>query len=309
MIKTKKILITGSSGTIGTRLFEKLLEENYDVIGFDKVKNIWHPSFNKLTIRGNLLYKNDIKKIPKNIDLIVHLAANARVYDLVVEPDLALENVISTHNILEFARKNNIKKIIFSSSRETYGNKKEITSKETDVDILRCESPYAASKISDEALIYSYSKCYGIDHIVFRFSNVYGMYDQSNRFIPLLLRKMKKNEDIEIFGKDKILDFTYIDDCVAGVITCIKKFPAVKNNVFNIASGKGSNLIEVAGIMKKSLKSKSRLVIGKNRPGEVVRYIADISKARKIGYNPKISIEKGIDLSIHWYGNKTKRGI
>ena len=298
----KKILITGSSGTIGTRLFEKLLEKGYDVVGFDKVKNVWHPSLNRLTIVGNLLNIKDIKKIPTDIDLIVHFAANARVYDLVVEPDLALENVISTHNILEFARKNTIKKILFSSSRETYGNKKEITSKETDVDISRCESPYAASKISDEALIYAYSKCYGIEHIVCRFSNVYGMYDESNRFIPLLLRKMEKNEDIEIFGKDKVLDFTYIDDCVAGVVACIEKFSSVKNTVFNIASGKGTNLIEVADSMKKQLQSKSRISIGKNRPGEVVRYVADISKAKKmLGYKPGFSLLKGLELSIMWY--------
>ncbi|MSU54261.1 MAG: NAD-dependent epimerase/dehydratase family protein [Candidatus Staskawiczbacteria bacterium] len=298
----KKILITGSSGTIGTRLFETLLASGYDVIGFDKRKNSWHTSLNKLTLIGNLLNKNDLKKIPKDIDLIVHFAANARVYDLVVRPDLALENVISTHNVLEFARKNNIKKIIFSSSRETYGNKKEITSKETEVDILRCESPYAASKISDEALIYAYSKCYGIEYVVCRFSNVYGMYDKSNRFIPLLLRKMGKNEDIEIFGAGKVLDFTYIDDCVGGIIACIEKFDIVKNNTFNIASGKGANLIDVAKMMKKSLNSKSLLKIGKNRAGEVVRYVADISKAKKmLNYAPKIFINEGIKKSISWY--------
>ncbi|MCH7759651.1 NAD-dependent epimerase/dehydratase family protein, partial [Patescibacteria group bacterium] len=87
MTKKQKILITGSSGTIGTRLFEKLLEKNYDIIGFDKKPNIWHKKLNKLTIKGNLLDINDIKKIPANIDLIIHLAANARVYDLVVDPD------------------------------------------------------------------------------------------------------------------------------------------------------------------------------------------------------------------------------
>lgn len=69
--------------------------------------------------------KEDIEKILKNIDLIIHLAANARAYDLVLEPDLALENVVSTYNILEFARKNKVNKIIFSSNRETYGNRKK----------------------------------------------------------------------------------------------------------------------------------------------------------------------------------------
>ena len=301
-MKPKKILITGSSGTIGTRLFEKLLEKNYDVIGFDRNRNKWSGNLNKLTIIGDLLKKEDIEKIPTDIDLVVHLAANPRVYDLVVNPDLALENIITTYNVLEFARKNKIKRVVFSSSREAYGNKKEIVSKETDVDIARCESPYAASKIADEVMIYSYFKCYGMDYVVCRFSNVYGMYDQSQRFIPLMLRKMKKNEDIEIFGKDKILDFTYIDDCVEGIIKCIAKFDNVKNNTFNIAFGKGSKLIDVAKLIKKNLKSKSRIFLGKNRQGEVVRFIADISKAKKmLGYEPEYSLEDGMKLAIDWY--------
>lgn len=126
--KTEKILITGSSGTIGTRLFEKLLEQKYKVIGFDKKSNIWRKSLNGLTIKGDLLKKEDIEKIPKDINLIVHLAANARVYDSVLSPDLALENIVSTYNILNFSRKNKVGKIIFSSSREIYGNRKKITS-------------------------------------------------------------------------------------------------------------------------------------------------------------------------------------
>lgn len=304
----KKILITGSSGTIGTRLFEKLLEKHYDVIGFDKKLNTWHPHINKLTIVGDLLKKEDIKKIPTDIDLVVHLAANPRVYDLVVNPDLALENVVSTHNVLEFMRQNGVSRIIFSSSRETYGNKKEIVSKETDVNIQRCESPYAASKISDEVLIYSFSKCYDINYIVCRFSNVYGMYDQSERFIPLVLRKLKKNEDIEIFGKDKVLDFTYIDDCIRGIIKCIEKFDKVKNNTFNIAFGKGSKLIDVAKLIKKSLDSKSRILLGENRQGEVVRFIADISKAKKmLGYKPKYNLKDGVKLTIDWYAKNSVR--
>jgi len=304
----KKILITGSSGTIGTRLFEKLLESGYEVIGFDKNKNQWHDNLNKLTIIGNLLNKKDIEKLPVDFDLVIHLAANARVYDLVVSPDLALENIISTYNILEFCRKKGIGKIIFSSSREAYGNRKNPIAKEEEVDIRFCESPYAASKISDEALIYSYSKCYGIDYIIFRFSNVYGMYDKSNRFVPLVIRKMNKNEDIHIYGKDKLLDFTYIDDCISGIIKAIEGFSKNKNNIFNIASSKGEKLIKVAEIIKRKLKSKSKIFIEKNRAGEVIKFVADISKAKRmLGYKPNCLIEDGVSLSVDWYDkNKDK---
>lgn len=302
--RLQKILITGSSGTIGTRLFEKLLEKNYRVIGFDKKPNTWHPRLNKLTIIGNLLNKKDISKLPGDFDLIIHLAANPRVYDLVLSPDLALENIITTYNILEFCRDKKIENFIFSSSRETYGNRRETIAKEEDINIYFCESPYAASKISGEALIYSYSKCYGINYIIFRFSNVYGMYDQSPRFTPLIVKKMQKNQNINIYGKNKVLDFTYIDDCVQGIIKGIKKFTTTKNNVFNISSGRGENLIDVAKIIKKRLSSKSKIFIRKNRTGEVVKYVADISKAKKLlRYKPEYNIEEGINLTIDWYLN------
>jgi len=300
-----KILITGSSGMIGTRLFEKLLADGHRVVGFDRNPNKWQPGLNKDTIIGDLLKKEDIQKIPSDFDLIVHLAANARVYDLVVAPELALENIVSTYNILDFARRNNIERFIFSSSRETYGNREKIIAKEDDVDINLCESAYSASKISDEVLVYSFSKCYGINYIVCRFSNVYGMYDNSERFVPLMIRRMKKGEGVEIFGQDKVLDFTYIDDCVGGIAQCIEKFDKAKNNVFNIASGKGDKLIDVAEIIKEELGSESAISLGQNRTGEVVKYIADISKAEKmLSYKPRYSLENGLKLSIDWY----KRG-
>lgn len=302
MKKFKKILITGSSGTIGTRLFEKLLEKGYEVVGFDKNKNIWNPELNKYTVIGNLLRKEDIGKLEKGFDLVIHLAANARVYDLVVSPDLALENIVTTYNVLEFSRKNNIGRTIFSSSRETYGNIKKSILREEDVNIQSCESPYAASKLSGEALIYSYARCYNLNYIVFRFSNVYGMYDNSNRFVPLMIRKMKKNEDIEIYGKDKFLDFTYIDDCVEGIIKGVENFDGASNNTFNLSSGRSYGLKDVASIIKNSIKSKSKISIKKNRPGEVVKFSANILKAKKIlGYKPKVLIEEGVKNSINWY--------
>lgn len=301
-MKIRKILITGSSGTIGTRLFEKLLERGYQVIGFDRVDNKWHSYLDELTIKGDLLRKEDLNKLPTDFDLIIHLAANARVYNLVLKPDLALENITTTYNILNFSRKNKIKNFIFSSSREVYGNKEQIISREKDVDIELCESPYTASKIADEALVCGFSKCYDINYIILRFSNVYGMYDRSNRFMPLVIQRIKKNQSIDIYGRNKILDFTYIDDCVEGIIKSIGKFFEVKNNSINIASGKSKKLIEVVQLIKSRLNSNSEIIIKSSLPGEVIAYTADISKAKKLlGYEPKYSFEKGINLTIDWY--------
>ncbi|MGC9046709.1 MAG: NAD-dependent epimerase/dehydratase family protein [Minisyncoccia bacterium] len=305
-MKIKKILITGSSGTIGTRLSEKLLDLKYDVIGVDWKKNKWLKEIDKRTIHIDLRNKKLVfEKLPKDVDLIIHLAANARVYELVKNPELAKDNMIITFNILEYARVHNIKNIIFASSREVYGNTQKIKHKEEDARIENCESPYSASKLLGEALIHSYHKCFGINYVIVRFSNVYGMYDESDRVIPLFIRKALENESLIVFGKEKVLDFTYIDDVVEGVIKIIQKFGKIKNNTFNIATGKGPKIFGLAKLIKEFLHSKSKIIIKNNRKGEVVKYIADISKAKKLlNYQPRIDIINGTKRSIEWYQDR-----
>ena len=300
--KTGKFLITGSSGTIGTRLCEKLLELNYEVVGLDLRTNKWNDEINELTIIGDLRDKRVLKKLPKDVDLVIHLAANARVYDLVVNPNLAKDNFEILFNTLEFCRKNNIKKFIFASSREVYGNSKQPIHSESEAYVRNCESPYTASKVGGEALVHAYHQCYGINFIITRFSNVYGMYDDSDRVVPLFIKLARRGKDLIVYGKEKLLDFTYIDDVVSGILKCIENFNDVKNDVFNIASGKGVSIIELAQLIQKYMKSKSKIVIKESRTGEVEKFIANISKAkRELGYEPQTTISEGIKKSIRWY--------
>lgn len=302
-MEIKKILVTGSSGTIGTRLCEKLLENGYEVVGVDYRPNEWNEKIQAITIDVDLRNKEDVlNKLPKDVDLIIHLAANARVYNLVVDPSLARDNFETLFNILEFARINNVKKFMFSSSREVYGNTDKTIHIEDDAYVKNCESPYTASKIGGEALVHSYQQCYGINFVMFRFSNVYGMYDNSDRLIPLFIKLCKEGKDLIVFGKKKLLDFTYIDDTITGMLLAIQKFEEIKNDVFNLASGQGASILEVAQLIKELLKTNNKIEIKENRTGEVVKYIADISKAKdKIGYDPKTTIVEGIKKSIEWY--------
>ncbi|MCK5039691.1 MAG: SDR family NAD(P)-dependent oxidoreductase [Candidatus Aenigmarchaeota archaeon] len=301
-MEIKKILVTGSSGTIGTRLCEKLLEQNYEVVGVDLKPNQWDEKINELTIIGDLCKKETIEKLPKDVDIVIHLAANARVYNLVVDPSLARDNFESVFNVLEYCRKNNIKRFVFSSSREVYGNIEKTVISEDEARIANCESPYTASKIAGEALVHSYNQCYGMDFIILRFSNVYGMYDTSDRMIPLFIKLTKDNSEIIVYGKEKLLDFTYIDDTVSGVIKCIENFDSVKGDIYNIASGKHISIIEVAQMLQKHMNASSELRLEENRTGEVVRFVADISKAiDKLDYEPKTPIDVGLKKSIDWY--------
>jgi UDP-glucose 4-epimerase len=240
--------------------------------------------------------------LPKDVDLIIHLAANARVHDLVKDPSRAHDNMTMTFNVLEHARRNGIARVMFSSSRETYGNREGDINAEGDVRIDNCPSPYTAAKIADEAMIHAFQRCYGIDFVTFRFSNVYGMYDDSDRVVPLFQRLARANADIPVFGADKVLDFTYIDDTVAGVIQAAERFEVVKNHVYNLAYGEGMRMHDVAVMIRDRLGSQSRVVVGENRTGEVVKHVADITKARAaFGYAPKVSFEEGLTLALAWY--------
>ncbi len=304
-----KILVTGSSGTIGTRLCEKLMETGHGVIGADWEPCKWNDAVEKIRLDIDLRDETECEKLPKDVDLVIHLAANARVYELVENPERALDNVLDTFNVLEHARKNDIKKILFASSRETYGNIRLPDGQKYTEDkahFMTCESPYTASKIAGEAFFESYKRCYKLETVIIRFSNVYGMYDDSVRVVPLFFRQARDGETMTVFGRDKFLDFTYIDDAVDGVMKVVAQWDKAKNGTYNLAYGEGTSILHLAEKMKELLKSDAKIEVTDARTGEVTHYIADISKAQKtFGYDPKTSFEEGVVKRVEWYARNT----
>jgi len=302
MAESRKILVTGSSGTIGTRLCETLIEKGYQVTGVDKKCNRWSEKVNAFTVIGDIRNRGFFKILPRDFDVIINLAANVRVYGSVKNPALARDNLEMLFNMLEFARIRNINKFIFASSREVYGNSGKVLHSEEEADIRNCESPYAASKFGGEALVRACHQCYGMNFVIVRFSNVYGMYDDSDRVIPLFIRLAKENRNLVVYGKEKLLDFTYIDDAISGLMKCLENFGRVKNDCFNITSGKGVSLLEIAQLIIKIMNAKNKIIVRETRKGEVTKFIADISKARqRLSFKPKIQITKGIRKTIDWY--------
>lgn len=299
-----KILVTGSSGTIGTRLCERLLDEKYDVVGADWRPCKWQKAVEDIRVdidlRDPQMLTTRCAKL--KADIVIHLAANARVYELVSDPDRARDNVLTTYNVLEFARKQGIPRFFLASSRETYGNIAEGALREDMARIENCESAYTASKIAGEAFAEAYRRCYNLQTVIFRFSNVYGMYDDSNRVIPLFIRQAHAGERMTVFGRDKCLDFTYIDDAVTGVMLALRNFEKAEGRTFNIASGRGTTLVELAETVKKLLKSTSEIAVAPPRIGEVTHYVADITRAREsLGYAPKVPFDEGVRRSVEWY--------
>jgi UDP-glucuronate 4-epimerase len=306
-----RILITGSSGQIGTNLGLKLQEEGHFVFGVDKRPNTWTNEIETLLQDLSQPYKDFRKGIghvnyPPDLDCVVHLAAHAKVHELVEQPDRALENITMTYNVLEFCRQNNLP-VIFSSSREVYGDIHRYITEESYADFAFTESPYSASKISGEALIYSYAQCYGLRYLVFRFSNVYGRYDNDlermERVIPLFIRKINRDEPITIYGENKVLDFTHVDDCVTGVRRGIKLLVERKeaNQTINLAYGQGNSLVTMAQYIAEALGKEPDITIEPSRVGEVTHYVANIGKARALlDYTPQTPLREGIQKAVAW---------
>jgi UDP-glucose 4-epimerase len=297
----ESIVITGSSGTIGTALADKLLEQGYDVTGVDIMENRWLDYINNHSITADITDQGAFDDLPPTPDLVIHLAANARVHKLVQNPTLAKENFDTTFNVMEYAREAGAD-VIFASSREVYGKNGKIIYSETDTYVDECESPYTASKIGGEALVKSYGKCYDIDVSIARFSNVYGKYDSSDRVVPLFIAQASNGENLTVYGDNKVLDFTYIDDCVYGILQMIEEFNKAFGTTFNIASGRGTSLSTLAEIIVNELEADVSISVEENRTGEVSRYVADTTKAEKIlGYDPDSTIREGIAETIAWY--------
>jgi len=307
-----KIIITGSSGQIGTNLALSLMKEGHEVVGIDKRDNAWTDKIKMLKIDLSKRFSNfiggfDEEKLPFTPDLVVHFAANAKVHELVKIPDRALDNILDTYNVLEYCRQNKVP-ILFSSSREVYGDIKRELTDENQADFLSAASPYAASKIAGEALVYSYSTCYDIPYIVLRFSNVYGRYDNDlermERVIPLFIKRIAQGQPITVFGKEKVLDFTYVDDCINGVKKAIAKLVSreVQNETFNLAFGEGQSLLKMVEYIEEAVGKKADLSFTETQVGEVRHYIADISKAKQLlGYNPTTSLKEGIAKTVEWW--------
>ncbi len=299
------VLITGSSGQIGTNVALALLARGDQVVGIDCRENEWTDVFE--TVRLDLT-KASVADLPDGpFDVVLHFAAHAKVYELVEHPERAMENVTMLFTVLDYCRQKSVP-IVFSSSREVYGDIHRHVTEEACADFVVAESPYSASKMAGEAFIYSFSQCYRLPYLVFRFSNVYGRFDNDEqrmeRVIPLFVKRIAHGQPLVVYGRDKVLDFTYVDDCVAGVLSGADALVdgRVANQTVNLAHGRGETLVDLVNIAALVLGKEPQVRYEPSRVGEVTRYVADISMARQLlGYEPKVPLSAGLPRAIAWY--------
>ena len=298
-----KIAITGGSGLIGTELCN-LFKQNHDITVLDfKEPKTSDVNFIKIDIENS----NEIIDSTKEIDLIIHLAAALGVVETEKNPVKTLDvNAIGTKNVLEACKENNIKKIIFSSSSEIYGEPEHIPIKETDR--ITPITTYGISKLMAEEYIKSYSRVYDIKYTIFRLFNVYGE-EQANRWVvPEFVKKIVNDEEVSIHGDgNQVRAFCHVSDIANAFSFALTKGD---NEAFNVGNNfEPISIKELANRIISLTKSKSKIRFisfddsARNRR-EIINRAPDTSKAEKmLGYKPIISLDEGLTRVIKKYRN------
>lgn len=294
-----KILITGGAGFIGSHLAIALVNGGYRVSIIDDLSRGKYENLksihNKINfIKGELSEHSQLDDLIRASDIVFHLAALSRVIPSITNPELCFQsNVEGTEIVSRLCMLYN-KRLIFSSSREVYGSAQYIPVDEKHA--LRPENPYGAYKLIGERIIESYSKYYGLRYAILRLANVYGNGD-FDRVIPTFIENIRNNKDIIIYGGNQTLDFVYITD----VIDAFLKVLTVQDNfTVNIGSGKGTSILELAGIIKKIMNDRGIIDVQDKRAGEVEMFISDISHCYDVLYwKPETSIIEGIKKMVN----------
>jgi nucleoside-diphosphate-sugar epimerase len=310
-MKKQRIAITGVAGFIGSNLAERLLEEDYEVIGIDNLaygvkEQIPNKvDFYKYDIRGKEIYN-----ILKGVDYIFHFAAKNCISDCQLDPvETADINVHGTVNVFEAAKRANVKKVIYAESSALYEGSKLLPTPETDV---HPESFYSISKTATMYFADAYARYFNLASTALRYFCVYGPRQDYRRTIPpvfsAFIIKLLKGERPTIYGSGgKKRDFIYIDDINDFHIQCMKD-DRTTGKVFNLGSGENYSINDIFNIIAELLKSDLKPNYKPDLPGEAQANLADISLAKSLGWSPKTSLSAGLQVSIDFIKNEIREG-
>lgn len=298
-----RILVTGVAGFIGSNLAKYLLDRGYFVVGIDNLaagtrENVdGRVEFHKLDIRDPKIYP-----LFQDVDTVFHLAAKSSLTDCLDNPmEAASVNVLGTVNVLEAARTANVRKFVYGNTSAEYEGVTTFPSKE---DTIRPIGVYAASKHGGGSFCESYRKLYDMNITILRYFNVYGPAQDWRRVIPPVMSsfiiKMLKGERPVIYGTgEKRRDFIYVDDVNGFHIKTIED-PRTDGEVFNVGSGTNYSINEVFQLIEDILQTGLNPICKPDLPGEAEITLADITKARSLGWEPKIDINEGLKCSIKY---------
>ena len=296
-----RVLIAGGAGFLGSYLSERFVADGYDVHILDNFASGLKQNIRNIEEKITLL-KSDVVtfRTDERYDIVVNFASRASRVEWEKHPvDVALSNAIGSKNLIELALRCNAL-YVYASSSEVYGDPKVIPTPEDYVGCVSTtgsRSPYDEGKRFGDAITKAYERQYGLRNIIFRLFNTYGPRmrggDFYGRVIDRFIQQAIHNEPITVYGDgSQTRSFTYVSDTIDGVMTAITG--GREGEVYNIGNDSETSILDLANIVKKLVKSRSRICFKDLPENDPKRRAADITKMRKLGWEPKISLEEGI---------------
>jgi len=302
-MKGLTFLITGGAGFIGSHVGDALIERGGTVIAVDNLSTGRRENLNP---KARLYEMNiaDEKKFDAIVaqhkpDYIYHFAYFVLVPKSIENPLLDMDGIRGSLNVLQAAKKYNVKKVIFSSSGFIYGNNQNLPLKETEPHD-RHLPPYAITKYAVEGYLRFYKKSFGVDYTILRNAAVYGPR-QITGAMAAYIRELNEGKPTEFYGV-KTRDYVYIDDVVDANLRVLALPASHPDPVFNIGMGEETHLIDLYHTLAKLLKKQPQPVKLPERPGEQNRYCVDIAKARReLGWEPHVGLEEGLKATLAYW--------
>jgi UDP-glucose 4-epimerase len=298
----KKVLVTGGAGFIGSNLVDKLIHNNHQVTVMDNESSDSADQFyynNKAeNLKLDVTNFEKIKQHFKGVDVVFHLAAEARIQPSIINPLKSIHaNVMGTCSVLQAAREMGVKRVVYSSTSSGYGLNSIPNTEDQHDD---CLNPYSVGKVTGEKLCKMYSDLFGLETVVFRYFNIYGNRQptkgQYGTVIGIFERQKRADESLTIVGDgEQTRDFTNVNDAVqANILAATKEIDKKYfGTVFNIGRGQNYSINEIAKMYKHSTVNIPP------RKGEARATLANIEKSKTVlGYNPQVNIEEWLNKRL-----------
>ena len=311
-----KVLITGGAGFIGSATARALMDRGDTPILIDNFNDYYDPQIKEDRIKkflkdykgGFKLYRGDIRdrafleKLFKKEqpEKVIHLAAMAGVRNSLRDPALYADvNVMGTTYLLDLAVKYGVKNFLYASSSSVYGNNTKLPFAESDP-VDTPISPYAATKKATELMAHVYSHIHALPTTGLRFFTVYGPWGRPDMALFTFTQDILAGKMIKVYNYgDMTRNFTYIDDIVSGILTCLDANLAC--TVMNIGGDKEEKLTRFIEVIEENVGKKATQKMLPIQPGDVKSTVADIRRLRKLGWKPTTRIEVGIKNFVDWY--------
>jgi len=307
----ERIVVTGVAGFVGSNLARHLLDEGYSVTGLDNLstgtsENIDHRiEFHKADICTPEIYP-----LFERARAVFHLAAKTSLVDCLNKPlEAATANVVGTLNVLEAARKAEVRRFIYADTSAEYEG---IFDFPTTEERIRPIGVYAASKHGGATFCESYRDLYGMHVTVVRYFNVYGPAQDWRRVIPPVMSsfiiRMLQGERPVIYGTgEKRRDFIYVDD-VNDLHLIILEDDRSDGRIFNVGSGVNFSVNEIYQLIEEILKTGLRPLYKPDLPGEAQITLADLTAAKSLGWKPQVDIREGLRRTVEYVRRRVLNG-